>query len=182
MVIWITGLSGVGKTTLCTALAELVRPRLPELVVLDGDVVRAAFGHNLGHSKYDRVRQFHRLQSMSKVLAEQGLAILVGAVYSSDELLAWNRENLPGYFEVYLQASLEFVMARDPKGLYAKAKAGRMPDVVGLDIPWHPPANPDMTVDAELCEPPPEVARRLALAVPRLTAALPEDAMRRAGE
>ncbi len=175
-VVWITGLSGAGKTTLCRAIVDLVKSLLPELVVLDGDVVRAAFGHNLGHGEDDRVRQFRRLQSMARVLAQQGLAVLVGAVYSSAELLAWNRENLPGYFEVHIRAPLEFVVARDPKGLYAKALAGEVSDVVGIDITWHEPANPDLVIDAQACEPPQDLAYRVARAVPRLASALPKTA------
>lgn len=175
MVIWITGLSGSGKTTLCEAVRDLVKPRLPELVVLDGDAVRAAFGHNLGHGEADRVLQVRRLQSIAKVLAEQGLAVVVGVLYARPDLLAWNRANLPGYVEVYLRASLETVTARDPKALYSKAARGEMPDVVGLDIPWHPPEHPDMVIDADNPEPPEVLARRLALAVPRLRAALPAE-------
>lgn len=176
MVIWITGLSGAGKTTLCMAVRDLLKPRLPELVVLDGDVVRAAFSHNLGHTVEDRILQFRRLQSMSKVLAEQGLVVLVGALYGTPETLSWNRANLPDYFEVYLKASLDTVIARDPKGLYAKARRGQMKNVVGLDIPWHAPRDPDMVIDEDTPDPPMDMAWHLASALPRLRAALPVDA------
>lgn len=172
MVIWVTGLSAAGKTTLCNTLRDLVKARLPELVILDGEVVRAAFGHDLGHGEADRVTQVKRLQSIARVLADQGLVVVVGVLYAHPDLLAWNRANLPGYFEVYLKASMATLRARDPKGLYQAAEAGRMREVVGLDIPWHPPEAPDMVVDMDAGEAPEGIARRLALRIPRLAAAL----------
>ncbi len=172
MVVWITGLSGAGKTTLCTALYGLVKPRLPELVTLDGDVVRAAFGADLSYREEDRVRQIRRLQALARVLSEQGLAVIVGALYAHPELLAWNRAHFPDYFEVYLEAPLDFLRRRDAKGLYAKADAGEITDVVGIDIPWHAPERPDMVIQAVREEPPETLARRVAAAVPRFARVL----------
>ena len=173
MVIWVTGLSAAGKTTLCCALQELVKPRVPEFVNIDGDVVRAAFGGDLGYGEAERVIQIRRIQGLARVLALQGLVVAVGALYARPDLLAWNRENLPGYFEVYLEAPMELLLARDPKGLYAKSEAGEMTDVVGVDIPWHVPESPDMVIDAGRQEPPAIMAERVARAVPRLARALP---------
>ena len=175
MVIWITGLSAAGKTTLCGTLRDLLKPRLSELVVLDGDAVRAAFGHNLTHIEADRVVQVRRLQAIARVLAEQGLVVLVGVLYNHPDLLAWNRENLPDYFEVYLKASLDTVKARDPKELYAKCESGKIRDVVGLDIPWYEPKAPDLVFDMNDPAKPEELAREVANAVPRLRAALPPE-------
>lgn len=175
MVVWITGLSGAGKTTLCVALRDLLKPRLPELVILDGDVVRAAFGHNLSYTEADRIVQVRRLQAMAKVLAEQGLAVIVGVLYGNPDLLAWNRANLPDYFEVYLKASLDTVTARDSKLLYAGARAGSTQDVVGIDIPWCEPNHPDLVFDSDHPSPAAVMAHRLALAVPRLRSALPSE-------
>ncbi len=171
MVIWITGLSAAGKTTLCNALRDLVKARLPELVILDGEAMRAVFGHD-GNSEADRVTRVKWLQSIARVLADQGLLVVVGVLYAHPDLLAWNRANLSGYFEVYLKASMATLRARDPKGLYQAAEAGRMREVVGLDIPWHPPETPDMVVDMDAGEAPEVIARRLALRIPRLAAAL----------
>lgn len=172
MVIWITGLSGAGKTTLCSALYRQLKPSLPHLVYLDGDVIRAAFGHNLGHTEPDRVKQVQRLQAMSRVLADQGLIVLVAVLYAHADLLAWNREHLKGYFEVYIQASLDTVRRRDSKGLYAKADAGAMKDVVGIDIPWHAPRHPDLVLDADHAAPPEAWARRVIDAAPALQAVI----------
>jgi len=171
MVIWVTGLSGAGKTTLCRAVEALVKPRLPELVLLDGDVVRGAFG-DLGYHEADRVVQVRRLQALAKALAEQDLAVMVACLYAHPDLLAWNRDNLPGYFEVYVRAPLELVRKRDSKGLYRAAFAGETENVVGVDIPWHAPERPDIVIDTANGETPEDAARRLACAVPRLAAAL----------
>jgi adenylylsulfate kinase-like enzyme len=168
MVIWVTGLSAAGKSTVCSALHRCLKPRLPELVLLDGDAVRDAFGNDLTHSEADRIRQVKRLQGMSRALANQGIAVLVAVLYNNPELLNWNREHLPGYLEVYLKASLDIVQSRDPKGLYRSALQGRMDDVVGIDIPWHEPKTPDLVIDQSLRPEPVESARQIAMLNPRL--------------
>jgi cytidine diphosphoramidate kinase len=161
MVIWITGLSGSGKTTICDAIRDLVISQSVRPIILDGDIVREAFGNDLTHREEHRQIQISRLQRLAKALSDQGHLILVAALYASDELLAWNRNNIENYFEVYLDAPLSLVRKRDPKGLYAKADAGDMPDVVGIDIPWTPPKNPDLTVDFESAKTPQHIARKI---------------------
>ena len=172
MIIWITGLSGAGKTTLCNALRDTLRPVLPELVILDGDDVRTAFGQDLGYHKAGRLKQLHRLQSMATVLAKQGLVVIVGVLYAHPDVLEWNRENMPDYFEIYLDASLETVKARDAKGIYAMAERGDMSDVVGIDIEWHVPKNPNLTFDADYPLPPLQLAEQVIAEIPRLKSAL----------
>lgn len=177
MVIWVTGLSGAGKTTLCQALASLLKPSVPELVVLDGDVVRATFGGDLSYRQEDRIVQIRRLQGMAKILAEQGQVVIVGALYAHPDLLRWNRDHFDAYYEVYLRAPLDLVRGRDEKGLYAAVASGATINVVGVDIPWHEPTEPDMVIDAALAEPPATNALRIAAAIPRLAAALQDTAL-----
>ena len=172
MVVWVLGLSGAGKTTLCQAIHDLMKPLMPSLVVLDGDVVRQAFGHDLGHAEADRIRQFHRLQSMAKVLADQDIPVIVASVYSNPDLLSWNRKNLSGYFEVFLNASVQTVKLRDSKGLYRDAAAGKIQDVVGIDIPFHPPISADFLIDANDMEPPLDLALSLVKSVPLFSSVL----------
>ena len=124
VVIWITGLSGAGKTSLCDALGRMLKPCLPQLVRIDGDAVRQLFGDALEHTEADRKVQIGRIQRLAKMLSEQGLVVLVAALYCHPDLLAWNRTNLTDYFEVYLDAPLDLVERRDNKGLYAGAAAG----------------------------------------------------------
>lgn len=172
-VIWLTGLSGAGKTTIAEALARLLKPRLPELVLIDGDVIRELFGAGLGFDEAARREQIGRLQRLSGLLSRQGLVAVVAALYSHPDLLAWNRAHLSGYFEVYVDAPLALVEQRDVKGLYAKARAGSMPNVVGLDIQWHAPVSPDLVIDARRAETPEASAWRIIERLPRLAAAAP---------
>lgn len=173
MVIWITGLSGAGKTTVCKAILRIAKDTIPEMVLLDGDIVRDIFDDQLGFTESDRMRQIKRIQRLARELDAQGLVVLVAALYAHPDLLAWNRENFENYFEVYLDAPLELVQQRDPKGLYAKARAGTMDHVVGLDIPWHVPSDPRITVRMTGLETPQAVALQIIEAIPELSARLP---------
>ena len=98
MVIWATGLSGAGKTTLCEILYAELKKKYPNTVILDGDYVRTAFGGDLTHSVADRVRQVKRLQGMSKVLSDQGIIVIVAVLYSSPELDDHLMELIGGFF------------------------------------------------------------------------------------
>ena len=173
MVIWITGISGAGKTVLGDALYGLLKGNLPELVLLDGDSVREVFGHDLGHTEAERVRQIQRIRNLARMMSEQGLVPIVSALYSHPDVMAANRATLQNYFEVCIDAPLSLVRSRDDKGLYAAFDAGEIRDVVGLDIHWHRPLQPDLSIDAAAGVTPEELARRVARAIPRLAAALP---------
>ena len=174
MVIWITGISGAGKTSLCNALSRRLKPRLPQLALIDGDAVRQVFGDTLGYSETNRMEQIGRVQRLAKMLSNQGLVVLVAALYSHPDLLAWNRANLADYFEVYLDASLDLVTQRDSKGLYAGAAAGTVPHVVGVDIPWHAPQAPELRLDAAAGLDPDDMALAVIRAVPLLRTAAAE--------
>ena len=168
MVIWITGISGVGKTTLSDAIARKFKPLIPELVQIDGDEIRGLFGASLSYQEHDRYEQIQRIQRLAQMLDRQGMIVLVAALYGHSELFAWNREIFSQYFEIYIEAPLELVQRRDPKSLYHKASVGEMPNVVGLDIPWHAPEHPHMRINAGLEEDPDSLALDIAQRIPEL--------------
>ena len=172
MVVWVCGLSESGKTTLCNALWQLLKPCLPELVLLDGDAIRSAFGHDLGYREEDRIVQIKRIQNMAKILSDQHMIVLVAALYANRDLLSWNRENIQDYFEVYLEASLDTLRLRDTNSLYARAESGEINNVVGMDIPWHAPESPDLIINTDNFASPNELARQVIVAIPRLRSAL----------
>jgi len=152
MVIWITGISGAGKTTISKNLYQQFKCIIPEIVTVDGDEVRNLFGKALGYSEKDRFIQIERVQRIAAFLDKQGMLVLVSALYSHPKLLSWNRKNFSEYFEIYLKTSIDLVSDRDPKGLYRKFFAGEMQDVVGLDIVWHAPKNPDLSITMDKSE------------------------------
>ena len=172
MVIWMTGLSGAGKTTICESILRKLKPTMPQLGLVDGDVVRDVFGNDLDYSEPSRHKQIKRIQSLAKVMDDQDFVVLVAALYSHPDLLNWNRANFSDYFEIYLDASLDLVRSRDPKGLYAKVDAGQMDHVVGIDITWRVPETPDLRIRATNKETPEALAQQVIAAVPCLSAGL----------
>lgn len=171
MVVWLTGLSGAGKTTIAEAIVRVAKPHLPELVLIDGDVIRDLFGAGLGFDEEARKQQIGRIQRLALFLVRQNISVIVAALYSNPDLLYWNRINLPGYFEIYVDTPFSTVEERDTKGLYAKARSGEVQHVVGMDVPWHAPESPDMVVRST-GETPEFIATKIIRAVPRLAAAL----------
>jgi len=168
MVIWLTGLSGVGKTTFAQALCSHLKTKLDNVVLLDGDVIRSTISSDLGFHESDRIIQINRVQRLAKILADQGIIVIVAVVYAHPKLLDWNRENLSDYFEVYFKASLETLAQRDPKGIYRRARDGQLSDVVGIDIPWHAPHRPDLIFDQDAALPATEMVRQLLQTFPKL--------------
>ena len=147
-VIWITGLSAVGKSTVAEEALRLIRAAGRTAVLLDGDKVRAALHDSAtGHDREGRLRNAYRISGLAKMLAEQGLVVVVATMSLFHEIHAWNRANLPGYLEILLKAHLQVLMARDPKGLYRKAAAGEVVNVGGFDLAVEEPLAPDLVLE-----------------------------------
>jgi adenylylsulfate kinase-like enzyme len=176
MVVWLTGLSGAGKTTIAEAIIRSAKPSLPALVLIDGDVIRNLFGAGLGFDEAARKQQIGRIQQLALFLARQDIPVVVAALYAHPELLSWNRANLPDYFEVYVSTPLAVVEQRNTKQLYTKARAGEMKNVVGVDIPWHVPECPDMDIDSSSGASPEALAEKIMRSVPTLAALVPRNA------
>jgi adenylylsulfate kinase-like enzyme len=142
-VFWITGLSGAGKTTLGRELSRRLRASGCPTIFLDGDTLRAAIAEDLGHGAGDRRRSALRNARLCRMLAEQGNDVVCATISLFHEVQRWNRENIPGYREIYLRVPFNELRRRDSKGIYAKGKG----DVVGLDVPAEMPERPDLILD-----------------------------------
>ena len=113
MVIWITGISGAGKSTIATAIVDKYKTVLPNLINIDGDVVRNLYGNDLGYEEKDRIIQIKRLQKLCIFLESQKQIIIASALYSNPSLMEWNKNNFSDYFEIYLKVSLDLVKNND---------------------------------------------------------------------
>ncbi len=147
MVVWIIGLSGSGKTTLATEVVDRIRRLNGKVVLLDGDLIRTLFGNDVDHTIEGRRRNAERISVLSRFLAEQGIHVVAAVLSIFPEWRRWNKENIPDYSEVYIKASMETLLKRDIKDLYAKAQRGELPNVVGVDIPFPEPENPDLVLN-----------------------------------
>lgn len=145
-VIWITGLSAAGKTTLATSVANRLRDGGRAVVMLDGDELREALDVTTAHGRDDRLMLAFKYSRLARMIARQGVTVVVGTVALFKEIHAWNREHLPGYFEVYLKVPLEELRRRDPKGIYRRFDSGEISDVAGLDLPIDEPASPHLLI------------------------------------
>ena len=146
-VFWITGLSGSGKTTLGQELSSRLRATGRPVTFLDGDALRSVIAEDLGHSAGDRWRSAMRNARLCRLLAEQGADVVCATISLFHEVQRWNRENIPGYREIYLRVPMAELRRRDSKGIYARAQRGEEPNVVGLDVPAEAPEAPDLVLD-----------------------------------
>ncbi|WDZ84798.1 adenylyl-sulfate kinase [Micromonospora cathayae] len=148
MIVWLIGLSGAGKTTVGLRLAARLRADHPNLVYLDGDLLREVWGGTLSHDVAGRRVNAERLSRLCRMLDQQDIHVVAAVLSIFPEWQRWNREHLDGYFEVLLDVPMEVVVERDTKGLYRAALAGAASDVVGVDIPFPRPAEPDLVLDS----------------------------------
>lgn len=146
MVIWLIGLSGAGKTTLGRMLYGELKKEHSNTVFLDGDMVREIMGQDLGHTLEDRRRNAGRICRLCKYLDAQGIHVVCAILSIFEESHSWNRANYGSYFEVYIQTSMDNLLKRQRNAIYDKALRGETKDVVGVDIPFHPPERPDLVL------------------------------------
>ena len=146
-VLWITGLSAAGKTTLATLVTERMRSHGHAVVMMDGDLLREAMGTTTQHTRADRLELAHKYAGLARMVARQNVTVVVSAVALFKEIHQWNRDNLPGYFEIFIKVGLDELRERDPKGIYARYDQGLISNVAGLDVPVDEPANPDLLLE-----------------------------------
>jgi adenylylsulfate kinase len=150
-VLWITGLSGAGKSTLAHEVVARLRITGEAVVMLDGDELREVFGavaaNADNHGREGRLALAMQYAHLCGVIAAQGLTVVIATISLFREVHAWNRDNLPGYFEVYLKVPVEELRHRDPKGIYRRFDAGELTHVAGLDLLIDEPEAADWTVE-----------------------------------
>jgi len=150
-VIWLTGLSGSGKSTLANGLEQRLLQRGYHSYLLDGDNVRHGLNRDLGFSKDDRIENIRRIGEVASLFADAGLIVVTAFIspFRADRALVRALVPEGEFIEVHVHASLEACERRDPKGLYAKARAGVIRDFTGIDSPYEPPERPDLVLDTE---------------------------------
>jgi bifunctional enzyme CysN/CysC len=145
-VIWLTGLSGAGKSTIANALESKLLAIGAHSMLLDGDNVRHGLNRDLGFTDTDRVENIRRLGEVAKLMADAGLIVVTAFIspFRADRQMAREIVAPHGFIEVFVDTPLDECMRRDPKGLYARAKAGAIPNFTGLDSPYEAPEDPEL--------------------------------------
>lgn len=147
--IWLTGLSGAGKSTVAYELEKMLLEESKYCFVLDGDNIRHHLNRDLGFSADDRKENIRRTAEVARLMNQAGLIVISSFISPLREDRAMAREIIgeENFIEVYVSASIQVCESRDPKGLYAKARAGKIPDFTGISAPYEPPLNPALTID-----------------------------------
>jgi len=147
--IWLTGLSGSGKSTVAVAAEKVLLERGRSAYVLDGDNVRHGLNKNLGFSPEDRTENIRRIGEVAKLFTEAGIITLTSFIspYRSDRDAVREIMESGDFIEVLVDASVETCESRDTKGLYKKARAGEIPEFTGISAPYEAPEKPELVLD-----------------------------------
>src|SRR5713226_1575152 len=144
MVIWFTGLSSAGKTTIAEAVEKQLRQTGLAVQVLDGDQMRRSLCRDLGFSNEDRIENIRRIGIVASLLERNGIIVLVAAISPFRQARNEVRKLCDAFIEVYVNAPIDVCEKRDQEGLYAKARRGEITHVTGIDSPYEPPLQPDV--------------------------------------
>ncbi|TDG37682.1 adenylyl-sulfate kinase [Pedobacter changchengzhani] len=151
-VIWLTGLSASGKSTIARKLEKELFDRKIRTVVLDGDNTRIGINKDLDFSDEGRKENIRRVAEISKLMNDAGVVVISSFIspFQSDRLLAKSIIGQNSFIEVFIDANIQTCIDRDPKGLYALAKAGKIEHFTGISSPYESPENPDLQLDTNL--------------------------------
>ncbi|MGB4677552.1 MAG: adenylyl-sulfate kinase [Aggregatilineales bacterium] len=158
--LWMTGLSGAGKTTIAKIVEAELKSRGLKIERLDGDVVRQSLTRDLGFSKEDREKNIERVTFVAKLLSRNGVGVIASFISPYRAVRDRVRSETTNFIEVFVNAPLEVCAERDVKGLYAKAFAGEIPNFTGVSDPYEPPLNPEIVLNTHE-ETPEESAQKL---------------------
>ena len=160
--VWLTGLSGAGKSTIADLLAGELDRRGIRWELLDGDVVRTNLSKGLGFSKEDRDTNILRIGWVAERLTYHGVAVIVSAISPYREIRDEVRRRIGRFVEVYVSCPVEECARRDVKGLYAKALAGEITNFTGVSDPYEPPERPELVLETDKLSPDQSLARLVA--------------------
>lgn len=146
-VLWFTGLSGAGKTTTARELAQQLKSRGCRVEMLDGDELRETICKGLGFSKEDRMENIRRIVYVSKLLARNGIFVLVSAITPYREMREYARAEIDQYVEIFVDCPLSECERRDVKGLYARARRQEIQRFTGISDPYETPVQPEITIN-----------------------------------
>ena len=149
ILLWFTGLSGSGKSTVADALERALFQRNMHTYLLDGDNVRGGLNNNLTFSPEDRTENIRRIAEVANLMLDAGLIVLASFIspYREDRVMVKRIVGYKNFIEVYVNTPIEICESRDVKGLYAKARAGEIKNFTGVDAPYEPPMAADIEID-----------------------------------
>jgi adenylylsulfate kinase len=170
-VLWMTGLSGSGKTTIGLALEKELYKRGFLVMLLDGDLVRTGINNNLKFSVEDRKENIRRIAEVSKLFVNCGVVTINCFISPTDEIRAMAKKIIgkDDFLEVFISAPLEICESRDVKGLYAKARTGEIPEFTGISSPFDIPPDPDLVLQTDQMSVEESVQCALEFLLPKIT-------------
>ena len=147
-ILWFTGLSGSGKSTIANAVESMLWERGKHTYLLDGDNIRTGLNKGLGFSDEDRVENLRRIGEVAKLFVDAGMIVLTAFIspFRSERQRVRDLVEEGEFIEVFVDTPLEVCESRDPKGLYKKARAGEIPDFTGIDSPYEAPESPEIHI------------------------------------
>ena len=170
VMIWFTGLSGSGKSTIAIALERELHKRGLLCRILDGDNIRSGINNNLGFTEADRIENIRRIAEVSKLFVDTGIITIAAFISPSNDIreMAANIIGKDDFLEVYVSTPIEECERRAVKGLYAKARRGEIKNFTGISAPFEAPAHPALTLDTSALSLEESVNKLLELILPRI--------------
>lgn len=170
VMVWFTGLSGSGKSTVAIALERELHRRGLLCRILDGDNIRSGINNNLGFSEADRVENIRRIAEVSRLFVDTGIITIAAFISPNNELreMASKIIGEDDFLEIYVNTPIEECERRDVKGLYAKARRGEIKDFTGVSAPFEAPMHPALTLDTSVLSVEESVGKLLELILPKV--------------
>ena len=170
VMVWFTGLSGSGKSTVAIALERELHRRGFLCRILDGDNIRSGINNNLGFSPADRIENIRRIAEVSKLFVDTGIITIAAFISPSNEMreLASNIIGKENFLEIFVDTPLEVCEQRDVKGLYAKARKGEIKEFTGISAPFEAPENPALRLDTSVLSVEESIHMLLELILPKI--------------